>query len=230
MKKFFTAFLLSFTFLALSASAQQNYTLSVDGSNRTNTITPKSDYLSGFSQGLSEAMEFSNLYFSNTNYGNRKFSSYRTNRNNSFLRSFDPYIIEINSVKYVMVKDNNDNIVDEKDLLGITDTISSVFASLRPLDLDGNNKLTGEELNAANIRLVKIDSNGKLLFNDKKSDFDNSNIVFIHLKELRKAYKNNGSTGDFGMFDVVIKDEKGNNKLVTGFVTFETAQDMKKYF
>ena len=49
------------------------------------------------------------------------------------------------------------------------------------------------------------------------------------MKELRKAYKNDGQKGEFGLFDVIVKDKNGNNKIVTGIVTFESEEAIKKY-
>ena len=143
--------------------------------------------------------------------------------------SHDPYILQINGNKYMLIKENNDKKFDRNDILGITDTKETVFASLRPLDIDRDNKLTGEELAKSGVRLVKIGQNGKLI-NDKKQDFQNTKIVYIYMKELRKAYKNDGTTGDFGMYDVLIKNDNGKTNLVTGYVTFEKPDELSKYF
>lgn len=143
---------------------------------------------------------------------------------------YDPYMIEINGTKYMLIKDNNDGIFDDKDILGIKDTQKNIFASLRPLDTNRDLKLTGEELEKAGIRLVRINKDGKLDYKNKENDFKNSNIEFIYITELRKAYKNDGSTGQFGQYDVIIKNEKGEKTLVTGLVTFETKEQVKKYF
>ena len=142
----------------------------------------------------------------------------------------DPYFVEIDGVKYMLIKDNNDGVFDENDILGINDSQSNIFASLRPLDSDKNSKLTGEELEKAGIRLVKINSDGKLDYANKENDYKNSDIVFIYLTELRKSYKNDGSKGQFGQYDVVIRDKNDKKSLVTGLVTFETEEDVKKYF
>ena len=149
---------------------------------------------------------------------------------NSFVTGRDPYIIEIDGSKYMLVKDNNSGVYTKDNILGLNDTIQNAFASLRPLDKNNDNKLTGAELSAANIRLVKIGLNGKLQLNDKNSDFSNAQVKFIYMTELRKAYKNNGQIGDFGLFDVMITDKNGKNKLVTGVLKFETENEIEKYF
>ena len=143
---------------------------------------------------------------------------------------FDPYMIEINGTKYMLIKDNGDGKFNEKDILGIKDTQNNIFASLKPLDTDNDLKLTGKELDAAGIRLVRINEDGKLDYENKENDFKNSNIEFIYLTELRKAYKNDGTTGQFGQYDVIIKNENGEKTLVTGLVTFETKKQVEKYF
>ena len=73
----------------------------------------------------------------------------------------------------MLVKKNNDEKFDKHDILGITDTQETVFASLKPLDINRDSKLTGEELTKSNVRLVKIGKDGKLI-NDKKQDFQTS--------------------------------------------------------
>ena len=147
-----------------------------------------------------------------------------------FLIGMDPYIIEIDGIKYMLIKDNNNGVYTKENILGLNDTIQNAFASLRPLDKNRDNKLTGAELSEANIRLVKIDLNGKLQLKDKKADFNNAKVKFIYMTELRKAYKNNGQIGDFGLFDVMITDKNGQNKLVTGILKFESDSEIEKYF
>ena len=144
--------------------------------------------------------------------------------------AFDPYFVEIDGVKYMLIKDNNDGVFDENDILGINDSQKNIFASLRPLDTNKDSKLTGEELEKAGIRLVRVNPDGKLDYQNRLNDYPNSDIEFIYLTELRKAYKNDGSTGQFGQYDVVIKNKKGEKSLVTGLVTFETKEEVKKYF
>lgn len=144
-------------------------------------------------------------------------------------RSVDPYFIEVDGIRYMFIKDNNDKVFNASDILGINDTKENVFASLRPLDKNGDNRLSGEELTSAGIRIVRLNQNGKLLYNDKSKDFKNSDIVFIYMSGLRKSYQNNQNTGEFGLFDVVVKNTDNTKKIVTGIVTFESEEDVKKY-
>lgn len=224
MKKLLSLLSVMVVFTSLNANAA-NFTLQATPQSNVNTTirtaTPKATRATSTGDAFCKGME---------NWYNQSSSSVVSSAVNASVRGHDPYLIEINGVRYMMIKDNKDGVFNKNDILGITDTTTTVFASLRPLDLNRDNKLTGEELTKAGIRLVKINSNGKLLYKDKSQDFKNSNIVFIHMTELRKAYANNGRTGDFGYYDVVIKNAQGKKQLVTGVVTFETEQEIRKYF
>ncbi len=220
MKKFLSILIVYFVY-SVSVFAQ-NYTIQSVHSYNQNYV-PK-NYTTG--------EQVINSAFDAFCQGSRNFllqsSSQSVNSIQHFV--FDPYLIEIDGIRYMLVKDNNDGKFDFNDILGIEDTPSNIFASLRTLDANHDNKLTGQELQNANIRLVKINSNGKLAFDNKSQDFETSDIVFIHLSEIRKAYNNNGNVGDFGYYDAVIKDKSGNKKLVTGVVTFESKVNIQKYF
>ena len=193
----------------------QNFTLA-QPTNHTNIS--QNSFSKSFNDGLNDVLNPQDI--SRIGFIQPSFSG----------QSYDPYFIDIENNRYMLIKDNKDGIYDENDMLGINDTLKTVFASLRPLDINNDLKLTGEELSKAGIRLVKLNNNnGKLLIKDKKSDFKNSDVVFIYIKELRKSYKNNGNSGEFGLFDVIIKDSNKNNKLVTGVVTFESKNELKKY-
>ena len=216
-KKFYLLVAIISLFSAQNCMAQ-NYTLAIP-TNQTNTY--QNNFSKSFFDGVNDVLDTSNDAIFNT-------IGYITPTSN-IGESYDPYFIDIEGNRYMLIKDNNDGIFDEKDMLGINDTLKTVFTSLRPLDINTDSKLTGDELSKAGIRLVKLDTNGKLLFKDKKSDFKNSDVVFIYIKELRKSYKNNGNSGEFGLFDVIIKDTNKNNKLVTGVVTFESKKELEKY-
>ena len=218
-------FLLSVMVLSTLSANASNFTLQASPSSSTyqpaiRNTAPQS-HATSVGDAFCKGMQ---------NWHSQTSSSAIRNSVNTALYGYDPYMVEINGVRYMMIKDNNDGVFNKNDILGITDTTSTVFPSLSPLDLNRHNRLTGQELTKAGIRLVKISSSGKLLYKDKSQDFKNSNIVFIYMTELRKAYDNNGRTGDFGYYDVVIKDAKGKTQLVTGVVTFETEQELNKYF
>jgi len=233
-KKLFIALAVLSTISAGNSFAQ-NYTLEVSPSTENITTFPAvngaqtvkygsqtigQDFCTGFNNMMNS--QSSRQIIENTAIASASGFSGNTAHH-------DPYFVEIDGTKYMMIKDNNDGVFDTKDILGIKDTTSTVFNSLRPLDLNGDNKLTGEELTKAGIRLVKVNSQGKLEYKNKNSDFKNENIKFIFMKELRKAYKNDGQKGEFGLFDVIVKDKNGNNKIVTGIVTFESEDAIKKH-
>lgn len=205
----------------------QNYTLQTNQtSSYQNPVSNTSNYKTtgfcdAFGKGFSDSI---NPKINTANTDNRIAMS------GVNISSYDPYMLEIDGTKYMLIKENNDGIFNEEDILGYQDSKNNIFHSLKPLDINNDNKLTGDELTNANVRLVKIDKNGKLLYSDKIFDYNNENIKFISLKGLRKSWKNNGSTGNFGLFDAVVYKEDKTSKIVTGIVTFETKEELKKYF
>lgn len=142
----------------------------------------------------------------------------------------DPYIVPIDGVNYVMLKDKKTNDWSERDLLGIDDPKNNMFLSLRSLESDGDvTKLKPEELKKANIRLVKLAENGVLQVNDRLQDYNLDNIKYIDMKNIRRT-ANNDQTGIFGHFNVYLKTQDNLKKLVVGFVTFDTDQNLKILF
>lgn len=240
MKKFFSLI----SILALTSTGEvfaNNFTLqSSEFANPVVTSPSKEFYSNGFAQGFADFYSRKNVLEVAGNvaanapvYSSRGGISTQSSSRPDVIASrgisHDPYVLQIDGNKYMLIKENNDKKFNKQDILGITDTQETVFASLKPLDINNDSKLTGEELTKSNVRLVKIGKDGKLI-NDKKQDFQNSKIVYIYMKELRKAYKNNGDTGDFGMYDVLVKNDNGTTKLVTGYVTFESEEELSRYF
>lgn len=231
LKKILTTASILMTFSTLTTFSEQNYTLQTNeaynplnkGAFTKNSPRHADGFCNAFGMGFSDIIEQSS-------YSAGKRTSSRTLPSRIALSSFDPYMIEIDGIKYMLVRDNQDGILDKDDILGYKDSVSNVFASLKPLDTNYDNKLTGAELTAGRIRLVQLSKNGKLMFSDKKSDFKNENIVFIYISGLRKAYTNNGAVGKFGYFDTLIKNQDGSTKLVTGIVTFESESQLNNYF
>ena len=225
MKKYLAILIVSiFGMPALSA---QNFTLkatpstvinSVTSSNATNSVN---NFAEAVTYGIINTIDYTGI--------NNGVVVSKNPIAGMTARSVDPYFIEVDGNKYIFIKDNHDNVLDSNDILGINDTKENVFASLRPLDKNGDNRLSGEELTSAGIRIVRLNQNGKLLYNDKSKDFKNSDIVFIYMSGLRKSYQNNQNTGEFGLFDVVVKNSDNTKKIVTGIVTFENEEQIKKY-
>ena len=142
----------------------------------------------------------------------------------------DPYIIPVDGVNYIMVVDRNDNNWSKNDLLGINDPKENRFASLIKLNSDGDySKITSEELKKANIRLVRTDKNGNLLVNDRKKDLDLNKIAYIDIINLKRT-ANSEQTGIFGHFNVYIKTKNNQTKMVIGYVTFDTYDNLEILF
>lgn len=142
----------------------------------------------------------------------------------------DPYIVEIDGVKYMMIKDNKDGNWDKNDILGINDPKENLFLSLVYLnnDFDGS-KLSANELKAGGIRFAAIGSDGKLILQDTKKDFDLNKIDYIDLSNL-KHISNSNETGVFGHFNLYLKTTDGTKKLVVGKVMFDETKDLQELF
>lgn len=145
------------------------------------------------------------------------------------LLAVDPYIVPINGVNYVMVKDKATSDWSEKDLLGIDDPKDNMFLSLRGLESDKDySKITGSELKKAGIRLVKLNKDGILLVKDKTQDYPLNKIKYIDMLNLKQT-ANSKEIGIFGHFNVYL-NTKGANKMVVGYVTFDTHSKLKIMF
>lgn len=147
----------------------------------------------------------------------------------SLLSYLDPYIIRIDGTDYVLVTDSKDNNWSVDNILGKDDSKEDLFASLKKLESDGNSaKITAKELQKANIRFVKLNSDGSLALNERNLDYNLNNILYIDMKNLRTALGNKNQDGTFGYFYVYIKDEN-SKKAVPGRVTFEEKNELNKY-
>lgn len=150
-------------------------------------------------------------------------------RNSGRLSYLDPYIVRIKNNDYVLVKDSQDSKWTVENILGYEDSKDDLFASLKKLESDGNaSKISTQELQNANIRFVKRNSDGSLALDDKSLDYDINKVLYIDMKNLRTALGNKNQDGTFGYFYVYIKDENGK-RAVVGRVTFEEKQELHKY-
>ena len=128
----------------------------------------------------------------------------------------DPYIVKIDGINYVLVKDRKDNDWSQADLVGIEDPKNNRFVSLIKLNSDSDySKVTAEELRKANVRFVRMDSKGVLLVNDRKKDYDLNKIDYIDIINLKRT-ANSEATGIFGHFTVYLKTSKPNKRAVVG--------------
>ena len=227
MKKFLA--ILMFSMFGMPVFSAQNFTLKAtpttpsDINSAINTTNSVNNFSDAVTYGIRNTVSYTGI--------NNSSSSIRTKNptTRATVKSVDPYFIEVDGNRYMFIKDNHDKVFNASDILGINDTKENVFASLKPLDKNGDNRLSGDELTSAGIRIVRLNQNGKLIYNDKSKDFKNSDVVFIYLSGLRKSYQNNQNTGEFGLFDVVVKNPDNTKKIVTGIVTFENEEEVKKY-
>ena len=152
-----------------------------------------------------------------TNLGTPTFGAYS---------SCDPFIMKVDGIKYYMMY-NSSSGYTYKNLLGCSGQKNSLFEPLYNLESDGDNsKLTGEELESAGVRFVKVKNNGYLDVNNKSSDFGIKKISYIDLSRLRI------STGPrpYGNFDVYVKKENGSLKKVISRTTMHTLHYVKSLF
>lgn len=142
----------------------------------------------------------------------------------------DPYIIEINGIKYVLVKDRKDKNWSEQDLLGINDPKNNRFQSLINLNSDrDHSKITANELKKAGIRFVRMDDKGALLVNDRSKDFDLNKVDYIDIINLKRT-ANAEVTGIFGHFTLYLKTTNPKKRTAVGFVTYETDEKIQYLF
>lgn len=190
---------------------------------------PDYDYLTGESQGVQ--LSGKSYTKGNTDY---IFVPEQTKEAASFTEEMlaalavgvsDPFVIKIDGVQYVMLKENNDGVLDEKDILGFFDTPELLFSSLVALNTNSDYKITPDELKSQNVRLAAVGQDGKLLVNDKSKDFDLNKINYIDIKNLRKL-ANYTPDGVFGHFNMYLKD----GRMIVGFVTFSDSNHLKNLF
>ena len=207
----------------------QNFTLKTTSMTpvNTNVTTNNTNSVNNFSDAVTYGIRNTVSYTGINNSSSSILTKNPTTR--ATVKSVDPYFIEVDGNRYMFIKDNHDKVFNTSDILGINDTKENVFASLRPLDKNRDNRLSGDELISAGVRIVRLNQDGKLIYNDKSKDFKNSDVVFIYMSGLRKSYQNDQNTGEFGLFDVVVKRPDNTKKIVTGIVTFESEEEVKKY-
>lgn len=142
----------------------------------------------------------------------------------------DPYLVQIDGKNYIMIKDNPSKKWSKNDILGIDDTKTTLFRALKSIESDGDiRKITSQELKRANIRFARIDSNGVVLANDKKQDYNLDKINYIDMINLRKL-ANSSITGVFGHFNLYLKTNNNSKKMVIGYVTLHTDDDIQIQF
>lgn len=146
------------------------------------------------------------------------------------IATLDPYVVPIDGVNYVMVKDKKTTDWNEHDLLGFDDPKNNMFVSLKGIESDGDfSKISGNELKAADIRLVRLGNDDVLLVNDRNQDYSLDKIDYIDMTNLKRT-ANSKATGIFGHFNVYLKTGNSTKKMVMGYVTFDTHSNLKILF
>lgn len=148
----------------------------------------------------------------------------------SAMRTFlDPYIININNVNYVLVKDSKEDNWSVENILGYGDSKDDLFASLKNLESDGDiSKISLKELKKANIRFVRLNQDESLALTDRTLDYDINKVQYIDMNNLRTALGNKNQDGTFGYFYVIVKDGS-QKRAYPGRVTFEDKEELNKY-
>ena len=125
----------------------------------------------------------------------------------------DPYLVKINGVDYVFGKDDNKDgeISNAQEILGITDTIETTFASLIALDANKDNYVSQEELKAQNIILKAVNESQRMNGSSINTDF----IKGIDLSTLKQG---DGTNNIYGLFNVQLT----NGQKAAAVQTFES--------
>lgn len=137
----------------------------------------------------------------------------------------DPYMIKIDGTTYVFVKENNDGVWDNKDILGFYDKPDDLFESLRNLASTNPQKVTPSDLKRNGVRLVPLLDNGKLYVKDNSKDFDIEKISYIDISKSKKL-ASSSNVGVFGHFKTKMKD----GRTLTGYVTYNSDTKLQNLF
>lgn len=219
MKRFLTFVFLMFFSLGLNTAQAQERMFTLQ------QAVPEYDFLTGEATGtLLEGATFSK---GNTDYLLLPPQQYEIEAMSltEVAAVSDPFVIKIDGVQYVMLKDNKDGVYNEQDILGFYDTPELLFSSLVALNQNADTKLTPAELKNNNVRLAAVGQDGKLLVKNTEKDFDLNKINYIDIKKLRKL-ANYTPDGVFGHFNVYLND----GRMIVGLVTFSESEHLKNLF
>ena len=139
----------------------------------------------------------------------------------------DPISISYRNEKYYMLKDDGGP-YSRKSLLGCDDwSRSTLFDPLIKLNSDNIwESLTSDEIKSANVRFVRVKTNGKLDVENKENDFDLGQVIYIDLYKLRFA------TGGIanGEVDMYIKTPHGNTNKIIVHIFAKRLMDADRMF
>ncbi len=137
-------------------------------------------------------------------------------------QKYDPMTVTINGEQYMFVQDKNGDgkFGGPSELLGFSDTKESLFQEMKSLDSNGDGYVSSEELANANIKLLKVE-NGVLT----NQEYLLNNIQGIKLSSFETSNDNNDGIGEFGTFEVELKDG-----IAEGKETFDLWSVLVKLF
>ncbi|MBQ3641569.1 hypothetical protein II906_06585 [bacterium] len=143
--------------------------------------------------------------------------------------TYDPYIIPIGDIKYILIKDRNGGKWSNENIFGINDDKNNRFSSLISLDKNNDLKITSDELKAENIRFAILSGENIIIAKRKNLDFDLNKLQYIDLNSIKRTI-NSDNTGIFGHFNVYYFSDEGKRKIAIGYVTFDDAEHSKYIF
>lgn len=139
----------------------------------------------------------------------------------------DPISISYRYEKYYMIKDDGGP-YNRKSLLGCDDwSRSTLFDPLINLNSDNIwERLTPDEIRKANVRFVRVKTNGKLDIANKEHDFDLDKVMYIDLYKFR-IQTNSIANGEVDMY---IKTSHGNANRIIIHILAKRLFDADKMF
>ena len=174
--------------------------------------------LAAFADVIYHTYPQSSLYYNGQPINNRIYGVYS---------KCDPISISYKNEKYYMVKDDGGP-YSRKSLLGCDDwSRSTLFDPLIKLNSDNIwENLTSDEIKNANVRFVRVKTNGKLDIENEENDFDLDQVKYIDLYKLR--FQTGGLAN--GEVDMYIKTSHGNTNKITVHISAKRLIDADKMF
>ena len=143
--------------------------------------------------------------------------------------AFDPYIVPIDGVRYILIKDRIGGKWCADDIFGINDEKSSRFSSLISLDTNHDLKITADEIKTANLRFAKLSSDYTIQARNNNTDYNLSGFQYIDLNSIKRV-TNSDNAGIFGHFNMYYIARNGARKIAIGYVTYDDAENSKYIF
>jgi len=149
------------------------------------------------------------------------------NRDYGIYSKCDPISISYRYETYYMIKDEGGP-YNRKSLLGCDDSPrSTLFDPLIKLNSDNIwERLTPDEIRKANVRFVRVKTNGKLDIANKEHDFDLDKVMYIDLHIL-KVQTNRVANGEVDMY---IRTSHGHTNTIVVHILAKRLLDADKMF